>query len=175
MVALLLALVFGGIAYISLATSGVTVFNWLLAISGLSQFFTWASICLCHIRFRAGWLAHGHKLHEIPFRSAVGVIGSIYGFIFNILCLIAQFYIAVWPPGQTDRGTVLEFFEAFLAVPVIILSYIAYKVVYWRTSKFVSVFTMDIDTGRKVYYQSDVELEAKKKQKWYQSLLEDLF
>jgi yeast amino acid transporter len=99
MVSLLIALIFGGLAYIGLASSGITVFNWLLAISGLSQFFTWGSICLCHIRFRSGWKAKGHSLDEIPFRSAVGVIGSLYGFLFNVLCLIAQFYVAVWPPG----------------------------------------------------------------------------
>lgn len=53
-VSLFLALLFGGLAYIGLAASGEVVFDWLLAISGLSQFFTWASICLCHIRFRSG-------------------------------------------------------------------------------------------------------------------------
>jgi len=41
MVALLFALIFVGLAYINIAPVGATVFNWLLALSGLSSFFTW--------------------------------------------------------------------------------------------------------------------------------------
>jgi amino acid transporter len=169
MVALILALLFGGLAYIGLASSGVTVFNWLLAISGLSQFFTWASICLCHIRFREGWQYHGHKLSEIPFRSATGVIGSYYGCAFNILCLVAQLYVAIWPPGKGNMFTVEEFFEAYLAVPVIVLSYIGYK--WWYRTKFISLANMDVDTGRK-HYSIDTDAEKKK---WYRALADDLF
>lgn len=38
-------LAFGALAYIVLASSGQTVFNWLLALSGLAALFTWGSIC----------------------------------------------------------------------------------------------------------------------------------
>jgi yeast amino acid transporter len=41
MVALIFALLFSGLAYINIAPVGATVFNWLLALSGLSSFFTW--------------------------------------------------------------------------------------------------------------------------------------
>lgn len=37
-----------------------SVFNWLLALSGLSTIFTWLSINIAHIRFRAAWKAQGH-------------------------------------------------------------------------------------------------------------------
>lgn len=39
-------LAFGGLAYITLASTGSTVFDWLLALSGLATLFTWGSICL---------------------------------------------------------------------------------------------------------------------------------
>jgi amino acid transporter len=41
LVALVLALGMGCLAYINIASVGTTVFNWLLALSGLSAFFTW--------------------------------------------------------------------------------------------------------------------------------------
>jgi len=41
--ALLIALLFAGLAYINVANVGPQVFNWLVAISGLSAFFTWYS------------------------------------------------------------------------------------------------------------------------------------
>lgn len=39
-------LAFGGLAYVTLASSGGVVFDWLLALSGLAALFTWGSICL---------------------------------------------------------------------------------------------------------------------------------
>lgn len=81
---------FGGLAYVSLASSGVEVFNWLLALSGLAALFTWGSICLAHIRFRAAWKYHGHSTDELPFKAAFGVWGSWTGLGLIILVLIAQ-------------------------------------------------------------------------------------
>ncbi|KIW90580.1 uncharacterized protein Z519_08363 [Cladophialophora bantiana CBS 173.52] len=48
-------------------------FNWMLAISGLSSVMTWASICACHIRFRAAWKHNGYNVSELPFTSQPGV------------------------------------------------------------------------------------------------------
>jgi amino acid transporter len=50
---------FAPIAYVSLAAGGAVVFDWLLALSGLSALFTWGSICVAHIRFRSAWKHHG--------------------------------------------------------------------------------------------------------------------
>lgn len=50
-----LQLAFGCLAFINLAPNGGTIFNWLLALSGLSAFFIYGSICVAHIRFRMAW------------------------------------------------------------------------------------------------------------------------
>jgi amino acid transporter len=39
-------LAFGALAYITLASKGSIVFDWLLALSGLAALFTWGSICV---------------------------------------------------------------------------------------------------------------------------------
>ncbi|KAF3180076.1 hypothetical protein TWF132_004400 [Orbilia oligospora] len=100
MFSLIVALLFGCLAFINEAAAGEEIFNWLLALSGLSQFFTWASINLAHIRFRHAWKLQGNSLDEIPFRAAGGIIGSYMGFGLNCLVLIAQFYIAISPLGS---------------------------------------------------------------------------
>lgn len=81
---------FGPIAYIAKASDSVTVFNWLLALSGLAALFTWGSICLAHIRFRRAWAYHGHTVDELPFKAAFGVWGSWAGFILVILVLVSN-------------------------------------------------------------------------------------
>jgi amino acid transporter len=80
----------GVLAYINLSASGVTVFNWLLALSALAALFTWGSICLAHIRFRKAWAYHGHTVDEIPFKAIGGVYGSYLGLLIIIIVFAAQ-------------------------------------------------------------------------------------
>lgn len=89
-------LLFGLLAFVQEAPVGSDVFTWLLALSGLSYFFVWGSICLCHIRFRQGWAAQGHTLDELPYKAAFGVVGSWIGLTLNVLAIIATFYNSLW-------------------------------------------------------------------------------
>jgi yeast amino acid transporter len=92
-----LQLAFALLAFINEAPNvGNQFFNWLLALSGVQNFFVWGSICLAHIRFRKAWAAAGHSVDELPFTAIAGVWGSYIGLSLNIICLIAQLYIAVW-------------------------------------------------------------------------------
>ncbi len=84
------SLVFGGLAYIQLASSSEVVFSWLQALSGLAALFTWGSICLAHVRFRHAWAHHGHTLDEIPFQAIGGIYGSYLGLVLIFLVLAAQ-------------------------------------------------------------------------------------
>lgn len=83
-------ILFGFVAYVSLDATGPVVFTWLQAISGLAALFTWGSVCLAHIRFRHAWKYNGHSLDEIPFRAAGGIWGSYLGLFLNIIVLMAQ-------------------------------------------------------------------------------------
>lgn len=86
---------FALLAFIGESARSVTVFNWLLSLSGLSDFFVWGSICLAHIRFRHAWKVQGHVKEELPYQAMFGVLGSWYGLFLNVLCMIATFYVAV--------------------------------------------------------------------------------
>jgi amino acid transporter len=141
-----LSMLLGFIAYINCADVGPQVFNWLLAISGLSSFFTWGSICACHIMFRLAWKAQGHTLDELAFRAPFGVVGSCFGLLLNILCLIAQFYIAVFPIGASPSAE--AFFQAYLAAPILIVFYVFWKV--WKRTPFRRPTTIDLVTGRRL-------------------------
>ncbi|UZJ55002.1 hypothetical protein CBS101457_004322 [Exobasidium rhododendri] len=150
--AVFLSLLMGCLAFVIYASNSSTIFNWLLAISGLSSIFTWGSLCFCHIQFRRAWKYNGHTVEELPWASPVGVYGSWFGGLFCILVVIFQFYIAAFPIGEgelgpSDRAT--DFFQAFLAVPVVIFFYVPYKL--WFKTPFVKVSEMDITTGRLEY------------------------
>lgn len=89
LVSIIIASLLGCLCYIVnlSASRRQEAWNWMFAVSGLASIFTWGSICLCHIRFRAAWKLKGHTLDELPFRSQAGVLGSWIGLMLNILIL----------------------------------------------------------------------------------------
>ncbi|KAK1227092.1 Amino-acid permease inda1 [Marasmius sp. AFHP31] len=137
------------LAYIDTTEKGGTVFNWLVAVSALSTIVTWMSICICHIRFRAAWKAQGHSVEELPFQALGGAWGSWFGVIMMVLVLIAQAYVAIWPPnfdgGAGDR--VESFFMAYLAAPIIIAFWVVGYA--WKRERPRRASEIDIDSGRK--------------------------
>lgn len=142
----------GFLCYIVAAGPDTTTeaFNWMIAISGLAAIFTWASICLAHIRFRQAWKAAGHTLDELAFKSQAGIYGSYLGFIMNILVLVAQFWTGFAPVGYGDMTAserVKNFFEVYLAAPLVIVFYVVFKLV--RKTKIKRIQDIDIVSGRR--------------------------
>ncbi|KAF4762719.1 hypothetical protein N7455_001910 [Penicillium solitum] len=125
---IILQIAFGLLAFINEAPSGSTIFDWLLALSGISDFFIWGSICLAHIRFRSAWKHNGRTVNELTFAAPFGVIGSYIGLGLNILCLIAEFYVSV----ATKNAE--EFFMNYIAAPIVILLFIIW-LVYTKLNK----------------------------------------
>ncbi|CAK1368072.1 General amino-acid permease GAP1 [Cercospora beticola] len=147
-VAIGLASVLGLLAFFAGSDKQTEAFNWMLALSGLSSIFTWGSICFAHIRFRAGWKRQGHSLSELAFTSQPGVVGSWIGFLFNVLVLATQFWTAAWPVkfgGQTTSQRVQGFFLSYLAAPVVIITYLVYKI--WMRTPIIRSHNMDLHTG----------------------------
>ncbi|KAH9826099.1 AAT family amino acid transporter [Teratosphaeria destructans] len=142
----IIQLLFGLLAFVNEATTnGSTFFNWLLALSGLANFFIWGTICLSHIRFRAGWKYHGRGLDEIPYKAAFGVVGSWIGLAMNILCLIATFYVALFPVGGSPSA--YDFFEEYLAAPLILALYVFWKLWSRDWRLYIPARDMDVTTG----------------------------
>ena len=159
---------FGTLAFISLSAGGVIIFEWLLAISGLSALFSWGSICLAHIRFRKAWKYHGHSLDEIPFKAPFGVWGSWVGLSLVVLLLIAQvrsstlfkttsdtsqFYVAIFPVGR--EGTAEGFFKAYLSVPIVILFWFVGYI--WKGKSVLKIYEIDVDSQRREFDWSGIE------------------
>lgn len=150
LVSIIISSSMGLLAYLADLNEQSVVLDWLVAISGLSSIFTWASICLAHIRFRRAWALKGHSLRELAFKSQCGVFGSYLGLFFNILVLIAQFWVGARPVGWEELSPTelaQNFFLQYMAFPVVVVFYVAHR--YWAHTSFIKVADMDIDTGRR--------------------------
>lgn len=146
--AILLTDGFGLLAFIATSDKREDVFNWLLALSGLSSIFTWLSINVSHLRFRRAMTVQGRSLDELPYLSQAGVWGSVYGAGFNLLVLGLQFWIALFPIKEKPNAS--AFFQVYLGLPVVLLSWLIYKVFWSRNdwTLFIRAKDIDVDSGR---------------------------
>ncbi|KAB5585175.1 general amino-acid permease GAP1 [Coniochaeta sp. 2T2.1] len=152
LVAILFASAIGLLAYMVESSVQGDLFDWLLAISGLSSLFTWGSICFAHIRFRQAWNERHRSLHDLAFRAQAGTIGSWIGLVANILILIAQMWVAISPVeigdekvSATERAK--GFFLLCAALPIVLIFWLGHKL--WFRTTFIRTADMDIDTGRR--------------------------
>lgn len=158
----------GLFAFLASSQKQEEAFKWMLALSALSAVFTWASICFAHIRFRKAWKLQGHTLDELAFKSQPGIIGSWVGFVFNMLVLVAQFWVAVAPIGYgnyTTREIVENFFSYYLCLPVTLCFYFPYKI--WYRTPIIRSYNMDLHTGiRELNIEQLIEEEREERKAW---------
>jgi yeast amino acid transporter len=152
-----ISLFIGLLCYLAASKNHADVFDWMMALSGLSSIFTWGSICACHLIFRRALYVQGRGTDELSFVSQCGIIGSAFGVLLNCLILIAQFWVALFPIGEKANAT--SFFKVFLCVPILLVCYF-FWIFYKKDYKFlVDCKSIDIDTGRR-----EVDLELLKQE-----------
>ncbi|ODV77681.1 general amino acid permease [Suhomyces tanzawaensis NRRL Y-17324] len=147
LVGILVQDVFGLLCFLTASKQSGVVFDWLLAISGLSSLFTWASINFCLIRFRRALYVQGRDTSELSYTTQVGVYGAIYGVLLNILVLIAQFWIALFPLKGKPNAS--DFFQSYLSFPIVLVFYLGHKVWTKNWTWYIRAKDIDIDTGRR--------------------------
>ena len=157
-IAMICSALFGLISFCAASPYEDDVFTWLLAISGLSQLFTWSAICLSHIRFRRAMKVQGRSLGEIGYRAQGGVYGSIYAVVMMFLALVSQCWIAIVPVGE-GHFTVTGFFENYLAMPILLAFYFGYKI--WKRDwrLFIPADQIDLISHRKIFDEDVLKQE----------------
>ncbi|KEF61556.1 uncharacterized protein A1O9_03123 [Exophiala aquamarina CBS 119918] len=161
LVAIIIQLLVGLLAFISYSAQAGTVFTWLFSISGLGILLLWASICLCHVRFRQAWKVAGRPVEDLPFRSPLGVYGSYFALVLIALILVLTFYVALIPPGGSPNAQ--YFFQNWLSGPIALTAFGLRKAWTsdWRFG--VKIKDMDLDTGRRdTGYTSRLSQEEEK-------------
>lgn len=170
--ALCLTFMFGLLAFIGASGREAEVFNWLLSLSGLANLFTWGSICLCHIRFRQALKYQKRTTAELAFAAPLGIWGSIFGLLLNVVILVLIIWIALFPINSStqSKANPKNFFQEYLAVPIFLLFYIPWKI--WKKSSIVRISEMDLDTGTREFdlellqYEIAEEKERLKEKGW---------
>ncbi|KAI0159904.1 amino acid permease/ SLC12A domain-containing protein [Hypoxylon sp. FL1284] len=143
----------GGLAYLNVSESGANVFTWFSNLTSLFTLFGWGMICLSHIRFRLAWARQGRTAEELPWKSWIYPVGPWWGLIMCIILIIVEFYLAVWPLG--DSPSAKTFFANYVSVILIVVLWLGARV-YYGGRWWVDLDSIDLDEGRR-FYKKDVE------------------
>lgn len=164
----LVSAIVGLISFVAASPKQGKVFAWLLALSGLSTLFTWFSICISHIRFRMALSLQGRNITELPYAAQTGFWGSVYAAAILVVVLCLQFWVSLFPLGQSPDPVV--FFENFLGGPVVLVMYLGHKI-YSRNFTIVTpLHELDIDSGRRDLDQEKLQQELAEEREAYANL-----
>ncbi|KAK6085927.1 amino acid permease [Seiridium cupressi] len=104
--ALVVVFIVSLLAFINVAPAGDVIFDWLLALASASNFFTWLSISVSHIRLRMAIKKQGLDPKDVlGWVSPMGIPGSIVTIIICLAGLISLIVTAAIPPAGLDRGS----------------------------------------------------------------------
>ncbi|KAI1780225.1 amino acid permease/ SLC12A domain-containing protein [Hypoxylon cercidicola] len=130
----------GLLAFLNLSENGGDVFDWLLNITAIAGFITWACISVCHLRFMKALGARGISRKQLPYAAPFQPYLTWFGLFFCILILLTNGFTVFIEWSTSD------FFAAYVSVILFIVLFVGHKLVFW--SKPVKVTDIDLDRDR---------------------------
>lgn len=91
--------------------------------SGITAFFAWLGIGICHYRFRKAYIAQGKKLEDLKYKAKWYPLGPVMAIIF---CTVVIFGSNIWI-FQAEKFSWFDFITNYVCIPVFILLYFGYK------------------------------------------------
>ncbi|RDW63769.1 AAT family amino acid transporter-2 [Coleophoma cylindrospora] len=156
--------------YINIANTGAVIFTWFSAISSTMSFITYIVICITNWRMRKAFkLQNDNPLAlQYAYKNKFYPMSSVFLFVTSIFILCSTFYVSLFPIGKPT--TAANFFETFICVPLFVVLYIGYKIIY--KTKIVDLRTVDIQRGRRPLSAEDIAfLDAYYAKPWYKRAL----
>ena len=119
-----------------------TVYTWLLNASGMCGFIAWLGIAASHYRFRKAFVAQGHDLSELPYRSKFFPFGPIFAFVVCAFVILGQNYTAFTGDHIDWNGI----FVSYIGLPIFLIIWFGYK---WKhKTKIVRLEDADLTAKR---------------------------
>jgi len=107
--------------------------------SGITAFFAWLGIGICHYRFRKAYVAQGRDLKDLKFKAKFYPFGPIMAII---MCTIVIFGANIWI-FQAETFSWFDFITNYICIPIFICLYIGYKII--KKTKIVPLKECDFE------------------------------
>jgi len=91
--------------------------------SGITAFFAWLGIGICHLRFRKAYIAQGRDLKDLKYKSKFFPLGPILAII---LCILVIFGSNIWV-FQAAKFSWFDFITNYICIPLFVCLFFGYK------------------------------------------------
>lgn len=123
--ALIINTIVASVAFLGSLIGTGHIYYILYNASGITAFFAWLGIAICHLRFRKAYVAQGNKLSDLKYRAKFFPLGPIMAVV---SCLIVIFFSNIWI-FQADTFSWFDFITNYLPIPMFLCLYFGYKFV----------------------------------------------
>lgn len=123
--ALIINTIVASVAFLGSLIGTGHIYYILYNASGITAFFAWLGIAICHLRFRKAYVAQGNKLSDLKYRAKFFPLGPILAVVF---CLIVIFFSNIWI-FQADTFSWFDFITNYIPIPMFLCLYFGYKFV----------------------------------------------
>ncbi|KAL3421573.1 general amino-acid permease gap1 [Phlyctema vagabunda] len=144
------------LCYLNCSSTGAIVFGWFTSISGLAFFIAWSVIIVCNWRFHAALAVQNDDTlnRRFAFRAMGWPYFPILGFVLIMFMVVCQLVVSISPiEGKVSART---FFANFLCVPLFLILWAGYKLVY--KTEIIPLDKIDLLTDRRPEDPEEIEM-----------------
>jgi len=136
------------LTYMSCSSGAKVVFLWFQNLVTIAQLFTWVSICIAYIRFRAALIAQNVDRNTMIFKSKFQPFTAYFALIFfSIVIFFNGFDVFIKKKsGEKWTFSASGFFTAYINFPLFFGLYAFWKL--FKRSRFVKASEADIWSGK---------------------------
>lgn len=133
----------------TVSSGAASVFDWFQTLTTITSLFTWVSILIAYLRFRAAMAAQGvNRNTDLVFRSRFQPY-TAYGALAFFIIIILFNGFAVFTHNAKDGSSnwdVQSFVTAYVGIPIYLGFYLFWKIL--KRTKFVKPHEADIWSGK---------------------------
>ncbi|CAG8943060.1 unnamed protein product [Penicillium salamii] len=131
----------GFLSLLNLSSGAGVVYTWVISMTGVATFITWASICFCHIRLRKAMRLQNISRSRLPYQAQLWPYGAYLGFGGSVFFIFFQGWTSFAP------WSVESFFMNYIIVVVFVLLASSWKI--FHKTKWVQLESVDLVSGRR--------------------------
>ncbi|KAI0477219.1 amino acid permease/ SLC12A domain-containing protein [Xylariaceae sp. FL0804] len=145
-----------GLCYLNLNSTTIEVYNWFSSLVSISTFMDWLCQLWTFLNFRRALAAQGIAPESsLPFRAPLAPYCQYLAVALTLFAMACEFYLALYPFGEEPSAK--AFFSVYLAFPLFVFDYFAYKL--WYKTKLVEVKDVDFSEARAFDEEDRIEAE----------------
>ncbi|KZT43138.1 general amino acid permease 1 [Sistotremastrum suecicum HHB10207 ss-3] len=130
---------FSALAFLSVQSTANQVFNWLVNLTTVGGFFSWATMNLTFLRFYAGYKAQGLDRKKLVYYSSLQPYLAWWGLFWTSLFILINGFAVFWDFNASG------FLTAYINIPIFFGLYFGWKL--YRKTKWWKAKEMDFFTG----------------------------